>query len=716
MGTSMRCPPEFSSPPTIISLEKKCTCCLLHPTASKSSPCFSSSLVVDLIRMGVVGPPKILFQVHSSSRKTDSKKKWSEWVKAMACNKTFIQKWNQAGINDAILVASIATDIRIDQQTVEALFGFWCSVTNTFIFPWGEAAFTPEDVHVLTALPLRGSHLDQKLTADQQELKNRLIVESEKILVLSKEAQRMGMVTSDIWLDWFINEDNIDDELRHLGFLTYWLCKDVFPSENQTLASLFGVAVRLSLGDRISLAPALVANIYHDLNIITESIVSNHRKKDKGSGGIFKASPSFGFLQCWIWERFETLRPITSDLKFQQRVRISRWSGSQIKTQYNKALEIFEDERSFTWRPYSCRLHNWVEPEWYNMESRVVTIEAEKTPAYVYDFLSLISCTSLKGLSFDGRVFSEKYHPDRFARQFGFDQSIPGDFQNFNYLSNSIVGVQLCIPGITKHGNLRIEYIKWWKTYRKSYKETLREKFMPKGAMEKGLDEVGKNGNMENHKAVLTDKNIDTSKKRKAEELEKHRSVIKQEHRKTHTPQFYSDKELNVINIDSDDEENKIVCDAAPSGFPRESKTHSNEKNELGLVKELEDFQHLGLMTYEELNPEIEESNNVASTKCEDPYGQEAIEHYPNFFRHIPQNPHYKELLKGKKIAEDVKKQIFLGQWYMLVDLMKEALRTNDKTIAAEVERLLEKARMLEKNGFNVRHLIARLKLVHRKH
>lgn len=62
----------------------------------------------------------------------------------------------------------------------------------------------------------------------QMKLMNRLIVEAERILMLCKrilmlckEAQRIGKVTCDIWLEWFTNEKDIDDELRYLGFLTY---------------------------------------------------------------------------------------------------------------------------------------------------------------------------------------------------------------------------------------------------------------------------------------------------------------------------------------------------------------------------------------------------------------------------------------------------------------------------------------------------------------
>lgn len=155
---------------------------MLSPTGSESSAWFSASaaltlkphcipfLVVDLIRKCVDDPPKISLQVHSASspKSIDIKKKWNEWVKVMACNKNFLQTCYQAGIDDAILITSVA-DIRIDQQMMEALFGFWCSATNTFVFTWGEAGFSVENSHVFTSLPLRDSELHRKLTTDEAD-------------------------------------------------------------------------------------------------------------------------------------------------------------------------------------------------------------------------------------------------------------------------------------------------------------------------------------------------------------------------------------------------------------------------------------------------------------------------------------------------------------------------------------------------------------------
>jgi len=750
MGTPRGFPPKHSSSPIITSVEKKCTCCLLHPIGSESS-WFSSSqssrleppciplLVTDLVRLGVVDPPKISFKVCSSPKNTDSKKKWNEWVEAMAHNKKFFQTLQQAGIYDAIVVASVADDVKVDQQMMEALFGYWCSATNTFIFPWGEAGFTPEDSHIFTALPLRGSDLDRKLTTKEENLKNRLIVEVEKISVLNREAQREGMVTQEIWLDWFTIEEDIDDELKHLGFLTYWLCKDVFPSAKQTLAAIFGLAARLSLGDRIALAPALVANIYHDLNVITESIARNQWKKDKSRGVQLKASTRFDILQCWVWERFQNLRPnIDRPILQQLRVRMVCWSGMTGKTGYDKAMEIFQDERCFTWRPYSYRRCNWVEPEWYDMESHVITIEAEDTPAYVYDFLALVSCTSVKGLSSDGHVIHESYQPNRFARQFGFDQAVPRESdvsRTFIYHDCSTAGVQVCIPGITRYGNPTRDYIKWWKTHTKNYRETLRERFMPKAEIENNDNGVRKNWD-EKYKSAPGDNNKNTSQKRKAEEISKHQSVTVlsypankklacssrlhsvEDTGSTAVPSVGTswDKATDIINIDSDDDDNLITSKVPSPGFAQEDKVNFPDKNEFALVKELEEFQRHGLMTYQELSAEIVDSGNMLSVKCKkDPYGQEVIERYPNFFRLIPQCPHYKGLLNGRNITEGMKQHIFLGLWCMLVNLMREVLRTNVKTNAMEIERMFSKARMLDKNGFDVKHLIARLKLVQKK-
>lgn len=116
------------------------------------------------------------------------------------------------------------------------------------------------------------------------------------------------------------------------------------------------------------------------------------------------------------------------------------------------------------------------------------------------------------------------------------------------------------------------------------------------------------------------------------------------------------DKNCGIINIDSDDEVNHTAYDLPPMGSVQKDGVDAIGNNEIALVKELEEFQRLHLISYQELSPEVEKNTKILSLKYkEEPYGQEAIDRYPNFFRMIPQHPHYKGLLKGGKIVEEMK-------------------------------------------------------------
>jgi hypothetical protein len=83
------------------------------------------------------------------------------------------------------------------------------------------------------------------------------------------------------------------------------------------------------------------------------------------------------------------------------------------------------------------------------------------------------------------------------------------------------------------------------------------------------------------------------------------------------------------------------------------------------------------------------------------------MKEYPLFFELIPQRPHYRGLVNSDDTLRDM---ACSGMWFLFVGLAREVLRTSWDTDASEVTYLMQKARQLEQNGFNVKHFIARLK------
>lgn len=77
---------------------------------------------------------------------------WNAWVDRLA--PIHQSTWKKAGIYEAIFNSKY----QIKRKT-DLLYGFaekWCSDTNTFIFRWGEATITLEDVMVLGGFSVSG--------------------------------------------------------------------------------------------------------------------------------------------------------------------------------------------------------------------------------------------------------------------------------------------------------------------------------------------------------------------------------------------------------------------------------------------------------------------------------------------------------------------------------------------------------------------------------
>ena len=71
-------------------------------------------------------------------------RKWKEWVDKMAA--LHETTWRKVGIYQAVM--SSLYQIARNDDLLLGLADKWCLETNTFIFPWGEATITLEDILV----------------------------------------------------------------------------------------------------------------------------------------------------------------------------------------------------------------------------------------------------------------------------------------------------------------------------------------------------------------------------------------------------------------------------------------------------------------------------------------------------------------------------------------------------------------------------------------
>ncbi|KAG8095373.1 hypothetical protein GUJ93_ZPchr0012g21813 [Zizania palustris] len=153
-------------------------------------------------------------------------------------------------------------------------------------------------------------------------------------------------------------------------------------------------------------------------------------------------------------------------------------------------------------------------------------------------------------------------------------------------------------------------------------------------------------------------------------------------------------KNCEVINLDEEEKQSAL-----------DPECHDRQ-----LVLELEVFVRSGLLSqWEESSDEDEEGgrNRGLKNDKDDPFSEAAVREYPLFFEFIPQKPHYRGLLNNSEALGDL---AYSGLWFLLVGLAKEVLKTSCDTDASQIVCLTKRAHELELLGFNVNHLVARLK------
>ncbi|KAG5389323.1 hypothetical protein IGI04_030864 [Brassica rapa subsp. trilocularis] len=309
--------------------------------------------------------------------------KFKSWFRKMSAFHKPI--WIQSGIFEAIKAST--HKIRKNPSLILSLSQKWNPETKTFVFPWGEATITLEDVTLLLGFSLLGSSVYTPLESSE-------IKES----VLKLEKRRKESVKQVSWISSFE-----DDQMEHEAFLAFWLSNFVFPEKQGCSVSkhVFSVAVRLARGERIALAPAVLACLYRDLGKVN-ALSSSTQNVDVRS--LFK------LVQVWIWERFKSVGPRPGVIPNGE-PRIARWSGLRQGAESVRPF-LLDD---FDWRPYTKPLRNWNPPRFYNEKAKRVSDDDDD------EFACCVRSSTL-----DGFGFTEGYYPNRVALQFGLAQDLTG--------------------------------------------------------------------------------------------------------------------------------------------------------------------------------------------------------------------------------------------------------------------------------------------------
>ncbi|KNA10179.1 hypothetical protein SOVF_146810 [Spinacia oleracea] len=346
-------------------------------------------------------------------------KKWRNWFNKLLINHA--TTWIESGIVDGI--QATLHEVPCNKELVLGVCEFWCPRTSSFIFPWGEATITLEDVMILGGLPVIGEPLKRPVDGN-------LVKFEEELKRVKWEIPKGG--THSAWIEYFMEEeeegeiDHEEGEFEHVAFLSLWLSRFVLPDLNDGVIGdhVFPIAIHLSQGTPIALASVVLANLYHELTLMTQNAMELAPDTKYYASGLFK------IVQLWVYERFPELG---SNLAKAVRVgdpRVARWDNV-----------VFE---------------NWDHFPFYKESEQTISNCAVLDDCSLSFARFLCSCT-IYGHTANCR---QKYQPHRVAMQFGYDQDIPGEAM-VSAADWDKGGVY--IPARTFDPGVSRSYYNWWK-------------------------------------------------------------------------------------------------------------------------------------------------------------------------------------------------------------------------------------------------------------
>ena len=386
----------------------------------------------------------------------DPPKKWKIWVEQM--HSSYQSIWKKSGIYEAIMGSTYRT--RRNYDLFLSLAERWCPFTNSFIFPWGEATITMEDIMILGGFCVTGEPVSKPL--ETTELVN-IEEQLEKSLELgTKVSSHQG------WMKQFMGEGS---KFEHITFLSLWLSRYVFGQKLQNTISgdLFSVAIHLAHGTRLALGPAVLASIYRDMSLLKGTIMESLELLMNGRDNEFFSltlQAPLRLVQVWAWERFPGLRPVPNAMNYGE-PRIARWHGSKMLVIEDVRMVLDSAQDTFQWRPYATPTGNWPFPKFYPEKEEWMVIY----PHSDQDLQSFAQC--LRVCELVGIDCLELYLPHRVAMQFGIDQDLPCTVTRFlknpetawsNY-SKLIWNAKLYVPARLFEADVTTRYLAWWKQF-----------------------------------------------------------------------------------------------------------------------------------------------------------------------------------------------------------------------------------------------------------
>ncbi|MFS7985201.1 putative aminotransferase-like, plant mobile domain-containing protein [Helianthus anomalus] len=143
------------------------------------------------------------------------------------------------------------------------------------------------------------------------------------------------------------------------------LSRFVFSSGDQDSVGkhVIPIAVRLSQGVKLALAPAVLTYIYHNLKKLKEQCVDSSYSNLKSSSCVNLLGP-FQLVQIWVYERFPVVGPKGPNELRPREPRLTRWHALNSNVSLPLCSHMISLE-SFIWRTYAVDLQNWKQLLYY---------------------------------------------------------------------------------------------------------------------------------------------------------------------------------------------------------------------------------------------------------------------------------------------------------------------------------------------------------------
>ncbi|GMH25512.1 hypothetical protein Nepgr_027355 [Nepenthes gracilis] len=381
-------------------------------TAHFLNPTISTNAAQEPLRpsISLSSPPRRLMKVTFKGWRNPNEQ-WTKWVQKL--QPLHHLTWKNVGIYEAVMASTF--EISRNDDLLLGLADYWCSNTNTFVFPWGEATITLEDMVVLAGYSVLGGSVSAPTEST-------LHIQEKLIEVHRSISQGKSHKTShNMWMKHFME---LDSPVEHEAFLTLWLSRFVLPSvsSDTVMKKFFMLAIYLSRGNKIALAPVVLASIYRDLTRLKSTMITAAKLgKSDDSGNFILATilwAPFQIVQVWAWERFPALR-LNPGKTEPGEPRFARWHQLHQKKIVNVGTVFESAGDTFLWRPYALP-DDLLLNAFYREKVEFVRVSSNSDKDVVESFARCLRVCELAGVD-----CIENYNPHRVAMQFGFDQDIP---------------------------------------------------------------------------------------------------------------------------------------------------------------------------------------------------------------------------------------------------------------------------------------------------